>query len=122
MKKISLRHKISGIESSQSGIGISTSARKYYRQARPEYANAPKDDINNAIAQEFASATPEHRFKLRSGEIAEIRRSNNFLLVAAIRGRGTASARYDIIVIQQSYKQPPEELRKRRLQPGWGEG
>jgi len=111
---------MAGIEPTQIGIGVSTSARKYYKQAHPELANAPKDEINHAIAQEFARAEPRHRFKLRSGEIGEIRVSNNLYLIAAIRGRGTMGARYDVIVIQPTYKEPPEELRKTRLQPGWG--
>jgi len=75
---LSCRHKNAGIEQTQSGIGISTSARKYYREIHPEMAGIMNAELNQSIA------------------------------------------RYDVIVIQPSYKEPSDEIRKMRLQPGWG--
>lgn len=114
-------HKLSEIkEVSQSGIGVSVSVRKYVRQYVPNTAHMSNAELNEMIANEFAKGEPVHRFRLRSGEIAEIRRSVNFYYVAVMRGRGTADVRYDVIVVQPSYKQVEEEEKKRRLQHGWG--
>lgn len=108
------------MEASKGGIGVSVSARKYMRAYFPETAGVRNVDLNEMIAGDFASAEPVYRFKLRSGEIGEIRKSSKLYYVAAVRGRGTAGARYDILVLQPSYKPVEENLRKRRLEPGWG--
>ena len=114
---ISKRHKVAGIEHSQSGIGVSTSARIYARrfygsQGNTVWAVARNDKVNDLLAQDFSASEPRHRFKLKSGEIAEIRKSSTFVYVAAMR-RGT----YDIIILQKAYKEPREpEISKRRLQ------
>lgn len=118
---ISIGHKVAGIEKSQGGIGVSTSARIYARYAYAEqgntiWATARNDKINDLLGQMFLSAEPRHRFKLKSGEVAEIRKSSMFYFVAAIRG-GT----YDIIVIQKAYKEADPEISKRRLKSKeWG--
>jgi len=103
---ISKRHKISklaGIESPSGGggVGISTAVRKYWRQHYQSVPNmlGPNDQINYLIAMDYAGAKPLHRFILRSGEPAEIRQSQRFFYLAAIR----QNKRHDIIVIQPSF-------------------
>lgn len=122
MKLISSRHKTAAapMEMSSSNIGVSVTARKYFRQANPDFAHMPNAQLNEEIAAEFAKATPIYRFKLKTGEIAEVRESMGHFLIAAIRGRGTESVRYDVIVVQPSLKPVREEIRKQRMQPGWG--
>lgn len=122
MKPISLRHKTfaTSMEMSSANIGVSVTARKYFRRANPAFANMPNAQLNEEIAAEFAKATPVYRFKLRSGEIAEVRESMGHFMIAAVRGRGTTNVRYDIIVVQPSFKPVREEIKKQRLQPGWG--
>ena len=104
---LSIRHKISkraGIEAPQGGggVGISTAVRKYWRQHYQSVPNmmGPNDQINYIIAMDYAGAKPLHRFILRSGEPAEIRQSQKFFYLAAIR----QNKRHDIIVIQPSFK------------------
>jgi hypothetical protein len=106
--KLSIRHElqsIAGIEVPSTGgsIGISTAVRKYWRKyfSGVQGMAGRNDEINIIIASDYAGAQPIHRFILRSGEPAEIRKSNKFYYVAAIRKNG----RHDIIVIQPSYKQ-----------------
>jgi hypothetical protein len=117
---ISKRHKIAGIEQSQSGVGVSTSARIYARrfygsQGNNIWATAPNDKVNDLLAQDFSSSSPMHRFKLKSGEIAEIRKSATFIYVAVMR-----HGSYDIIVLQKAYKEAKPEISKRRLEsPEW---
>jgi hypothetical protein len=119
--KISKLQKISGIEQSSSGIGVSTSARIYARkfygsQGNNIWATARNNKINDLLAGLFASAEPKHRFKLKSGEVAEIRQSDTFYFIAAIRG-----GRYDIIVLQKAYKEADPKISKRRLEGiEWG--
>jgi len=114
--KSRLYYKIAGIELAQNGIGISTSARIYSRQFYSSQGNtiwaaARNDKVNNLLASMFASGQPIHRFKLRSGEIGEIRKSGPFYFVAAMR-RGS----YDVIILQKAYKEPRNpEISKRRL-------
>lgn len=106
------------------GIGISVAARKYirayYRQQGVDAMQMNNKKLNEVIAADFASANPLHRFRLRSGEIAEIRKSHDFVYIAAIRGRGTAASQFDVIFVQPTWKEAPEEVRKYRLKPGWG--
>jgi hypothetical protein len=115
MKQISIR---AGIEVPVGGsIGISTSVRKYWRNY---YKNVPgmlgrNDAVNYLIAMDFANGQALHRFVLRSGEVAEVRKSGHFIYIAVIRKGG----RQDIIVIQPSYKEAPEEIKKKRLTKEW---
>ena len=100
-------------------IGVSTRARKYWRQYWTG-KNVPNMVGNNAIinevmAADYAKAEPLHRFPLRSGEDAEIRLSHAFYYVAVIRNNG----QHDIIAIQAAYREPPEEVRKRRMTDEW---
>ncbi len=71
--------------------------------------------VNEMIATDYANASPLHRFPLRSGEDAEIRLSHKFYYIAVIRSAG----QHDIMVIQSSYREPPEEVRKQRLTEEW---
>ncbi len=114
--------KIAGIEQAQNGIGISTSSRIYARrfygsQGNNIWATASNDKINDLLAQDFVASEPRHRFKLKSKEVAEIRKSSTFIYVAVMR-RGT----YDIIVLQKAYKEPRNpEISKRRMESvEWG--
>lgn len=100
------------------GVGVSRSAREYWQQL---FANDPKmqglrkGDIHEIMAWDYANAEPLSRFKLRSGEKAEIRKSKSFYFVAAIRQNG----QHDIIVLQPTWKEVSEEVRGKRLQPEW---
>ena len=89
MSPISSRHKEAAapIELSSSGVGVTVSVRKYFRQANPTYTHMPNAELNEEIASEWSGATPIHRFKLRSGEIAEVRESSGHFLIAAMRLR-----------------------------------
>lgn len=108
----------------QAGIGVSTTVRMFMRQNDPTVAGMHNPELNERIASDFAKGKPMHRFRLTKGPtkgLAEIRQSGKFFYVAAIRGRGTAQAGYDILVVQQAYKPPKTEgLEKKRLEPGWG--
>jgi len=117
---LSIRH-MAGVERGTSAnIGVSTSARNYWRKYY-QTQNVPQMLGNNAIineliASDYAKAKPLHRFPLRTpGEDAEIRLSHKFYYVAAIRPNG----QHDVIVIQPMYKEPPEEVRQRRLTEEW---
>ena len=115
--------KIAGMEMSQSGIGVSTGARMFMRNSDPRATGLHNPELNEMIATDFSKGTPVHRFKLTKGErkgIAEIRQSGSYYYVAFVRGRGTTDAGYDILVIQQSYKESNQGLTKSRLAPGWG--
>jgi len=118
MKKISVRHN-AGIEQPSGGgsIGISTKVRQYWRKHFAGVAGmlGPNDTVNYLIALDYDGATPVHRFILRSGEPAEIRKSHNFSYIAAIRKTG----RHDIIVIHPSFKEPTEEVKKNRMTQTW---
>jgi hypothetical protein len=108
------------IEQSSIGIGVSVSARKYWRSYWAQ-RNLPSmlgrnQQVNEVIGGDFKSAQPLHRFWLKSGEPAEIRRSNNFYYVAAMRG----PSKYDVIVIQSRYKEGiSPESSKETLKPEW---
>lgn len=120
--RLSGRHNISsrklaGIESTEAGIGVSLTARKYWRQ---HFAGTPEMlgsnyDINSTIAMEYSSATPVWRFPLESGEDAEIRQSKWFHFVAAIRSNG----RHDVIVIQPTWMQGKPGSSELRLKQEW---
>lgn len=126
IKMISYRDivKTSGIEMTQSGIGISSSVRIFMRYNDPNAAGLENQELNEMIAKDFSNGTPEYRFRLNRGErkgVAEVRKSGAYFYIAFLRGRGTAEHGYDILVVQRDYKAAPTEgLRKRRLQPGWG--
>lgn len=116
--KLSYRNKIAGLETSSFGVKISTSARiafrKYYSSwGMNNVASMRNADLNDVIASDFLNAEPQHRFRLRSGEIAEIRKSpkSQWYYVAKMESAG-----YSIIIIQHSYKEPPPEIRKHRLE------
>lgn len=104
------------IEKSSLGVGVSTTARIYARKYYSSWgisniAGMRNADLNDLLAGDFLKAEPRHRFLFKSGEIAEIRKSHSFYYVAVVR-----SGNYDIIVIQPDYKEPPEEVRKYRLE------
>lgn len=111
--------KRAAIEKSSLGIGVSVMARKYWRAyyAQKGVANMLGDNafVNDAIAGDFANAQYVHRFWLRSGEPAEIRKSHDFYYVAAMRG----PSQYDIIVIQPRYREAPSEISQERQKPEW---
>ena len=113
--------KIAGMERAPNGIGVSTSARilarkSYADQGNLIWATARNEQINTLLSTDFASAEPKHRFKLKSGEVAEIRKSATFYYVAAIRG-----GNYDILVLQTAYKEAHPDISKRRLENiEWG--
>jgi hypothetical protein len=114
-------NKISTIEDAGGNIGVSTAVRKYMRKVNQNMAHMRNLELNEIIAADFSKATPVHRFKLKSEELAEIRKSGNMYYIAVIRGRGSSVAKYDIIVVQPTYKEPKDkEISKTRLQPGWG--
>lgn len=102
------------------GIGVSTRARKYWRlyYAGKGLMNMLGDNafINDALAGDFTKAEPLHRFWLKSGEPAEIRKSNEFYYVAVMRG---GAKKYDIITIQPTFKDPQEGVRKKTLTDEW---
>ncbi|MFA5023477.1 MAG: hypothetical protein WC523_00770 [Patescibacteria group bacterium] len=116
--KLSLRHN-AGIETPSGGgsIGISTKVRKYWREYYKSVPGmlGPNDSINYLIAMDYNSATPLHRFILRSEEPAEIRKSHEFVYIAVIRKTG----RHDIIVIQKSFKEAPDTTKKQRMTQEW---
>jgi len=114
--------KRAAIEPSSMGVGVSTSVRKYVRnyyakQGVDNMASLRNKELNDVVAADFLKASPLHRFKLRSGEVAEIRKSHAFYYIAKVRKGGGG---YDLIVIQSAIKQPSEEVRKKRLEQGWG--
>ena len=111
--------KLAGIEVPSGGgkIGVSTSTRKYWRK---NYESVPgmqgtNDEINFLIAIDYSNATPLHRIILKSGEPGELRNSGTFYYLAVIRKDG----RHDIVVIQPSFKEPPEEVKSYRLTDEW---
>lgn len=122
--KLSCRHftKFADFEPSSKGVNVSAGARKYVRNAIPEYRHLRNYELNELIADDFLKLQPWTRFKLTKTfqGIAEVRKSDRWVYIAMIRGRGTAQPGYDIITIQPNSKEVSEELRKVRLQPGWG--
>lgn len=109
MLKLSQRQITAAMERSSSGIGVSTTVRKYLRKFYQSWgwedmAHMRNKDLNEIVAQDFMQAQVVHRFKLKTGEVAEIRKSKNMYYVAAIRGSS-----YDILVVQPNYKQPQQK-------------
>ena len=106
------------------GVGVSTTVRMYYRQYYAQrdvrVMQMRNAQLNEVIASDFLGAERIHRFKLRSGEIADIRKDSRFYMIGVVRGRGTTETRLDVIVIQPRYREAPEAIRKERLKPGWG--
>ncbi len=99
-------------------VGVSVTARKYWRQYYQAVPQMLGDNaiVNEMIATDYSNATPLHRFPLRApNEDAEIRMSHKFYYIAAIRPTG----QHDIMVIQPSYREPPEDVRKQRLTEEW---
>ena len=111
--------KRAALERSSLGIGISTTARlywrKYYSQHNtPNMALLPNAQLNTIMGSDFKNAKPLHRFKLKDGSKAEIRKSHDFFYLAKI-----SSGTYDILTIQAAYKEATPEISQRRLTPGW---
>lgn len=103
--KLSQRQKTAGIEQSRHGVGVSTTARMYARKYYSSWgwsdlASMRNAELNDILAQDFMRAESKHQFKLRSGDMAEIRQSQNMYYVAVNRGGNN----YDIIAIQSGYK------------------
>ncbi len=117
MNKLSQRHIVAAVaEKSRAGIGVSTAARKYARKYYTSWgwkdmASMRNADLNEILAQDFMRGELKHKFKLRDGSMAEIRKSNTMYYVAKIRSDGG----YDILVIQGSYKPPKKE---KKWKPG----
>lgn len=126
MKQLSIRDEplssLAGIEtpSGGGGVGISTSARKFWRKHFAGVTNmlGTNDQVNYLIALDFSGATPIHRFILNSGEPAVIAKSNSFFYIGVVRKNG----RQDVIVMQPSYKEPSEQVKKQRMTQEWLEG
>lgn len=110
-------YRFGAIEDTSVGVGVSTAARKYWRQmfqSQPHFLGT-NAEINEVIAADYAAAEPIHRFKLKSGEQGEIRKSRSFYFVGVIRQGG----RHDVIVIQPSWKFVKDDIRQERLKgPG----
>lgn len=114
---LSNRHKVAAIEPSSFGIGVSTGVRKYFREY---YAKSGVDamaglrnkELNDVIAADFQKAQVLHRFKLKSGEVGEFRKSHNFYYLGVIRSGG---GKYDVIAVQPSIKDVSEKVRKKRM-------
>jgi len=114
---LSIRH-VAMERGTSANVGVSVTARKYWRQYYQSVPQMLGDNaiVNEIIATDYANAAPLHRFPLRApDEDAEIRLSHKFYYIAAIRPNG----QHDIIVIQPSYREPPEDVRKRRLTEEW---
>lgn len=116
MKKISYRQKIAEIELAQNGLGVTTTARMYARQywagqGNEVWARARNDKVNDWLALDFMRSEPKHLFKLKSGEVAEIRRSTDFSYIAKRMGGS-----YVIMVLQPTYKEVKEEISKSRFE------
>jgi len=116
MNKLSCRHKIAAIEKSSLGVGVSTSvrifARRFYTSAGAQaVASMRNADLNDVLAGDFLKAIPQHRFRLKDGNIGEIRKGSNFYFVAKMIGSS-----YDIIVLQSAYKETRPEISKHRLE------
>lgn len=92
--------KLSGIEPTGQGIGVSTTVRKKYREADSGSKFISNKELNTVIAGDFIGAKFISRFLLKSGEVAEIRKSSKFYYVAVIRSTG----KYDILTIQSDIK------------------
>ena len=112
--------KEAGIEPTSMGGGVSTAVRKYWR-AYYKQKNVPSMLGDNKIVNEIiygdaAKATPMHRFLLKSGEVAEIRKSSVFYYVIVYR---SGASRIDVIAIQPSFKAAPPEISKSRMTPEW---
>ena len=121
-------YKAAKIEYASNGMGVSgtarTTAKKYYAAQQQEgqgnliWSTSNNERINDLLAMDFANAEPRTRFKLKTGEVAEIRKSHSseFYYIAAMR-RGT----YDILVLQTGMKDVDPKISKRRLESiEWG--
>jgi len=98
-------------------IGVSVTAKKYFRKWSPESAKIRSLELDKSIASAYANAQLVHRFRLKSGEIADIKKAASWYLIGIERAtEGFA----DVIVLQPAYKIAPEEIRKERTQEGWG--
>lgn len=105
------------------GIGVSITARKYWRDyfASVDAMLGRNDEINYLIAMDYSKSQLVYRFILNSGEPAEIRKSNSFYYVSAIRSNG----KHDVITMQSSYKEPrtkADVIKKLRLSEDWVKG
>lgn len=108
--------KQAGIELAQNGMGVSTSVRKKIREMWSAKGNtvwekAPNSKVNDVVAKLFESGEPQTLFRLKSGHIAEIRKTDNFYMVGAKR-RGS----YDILVIQERYNTVNPSISKKRFE------
>ena len=119
-------YKIAKMQYASNGMGVTDTARKkakeYYAgqdqggQGNLIWSTSPDDRINDLLTMDFEAAQTEWRFKLKSGEVAEIRKSSTFYYIAAMR-RGT----YDILVLQTGMKPVNPKSIKRRLESiEWG--
>jgi hypothetical protein len=100
MNKISKRHIIAGLEKADNKIWVTTSARMSLRKENEKYKVMRNVVLNEYIATAFQYAKSEHKFKLRSGEIAHIRKAGSRYFVAVERTNGDLA----IIAVQTGFK------------------
>lgn len=121
ISQLDILHRYSAVaEMTQSGIGVGTGVRLYFRKSVPQAAGLNNAELNEFIASLFTQSEPVHRFKLRSGEIAEIRKGQSLYFVSVIRSGDGSGVRFDIIAIQPVMKEVSEDIKKQRMSPNWG--
>jgi len=120
MKSI-MNNKTADIERARNGVGVSTTARIYARKYYASWgwtdmSRMRNADLNEILAQDFMQAEPMHKFRLKTGDIAEIRHSQSMYYIGVV-----SNNTHNIIAIQSGYK--TSGLSKERLQdPEWGKG
>lgn len=121
--------KRAAIENSSMGVGVSTSARLFFRnyyQTRgvDSMSSLRNNELNDVIASDFLKAWGNgsgagaiHKFKLKDGSVGLFAKSAAFYYLAKMDKGGKIS----IISVQSAIKNPSEQVRKLRLQDKqWG--
>lgn len=112
--------KRAAMESSSSGINISVTARKKWREYYkgknlPSMQLMGNKMLNDVIAGDFAKSKPVHRFLSKSAnEPIEIRKSSNWYYLAAYR-----NGKYDVLTMQPDIKEPSHQVSEHRLTKEW---
>ena len=114
-------HKLAGIERSTSGIGVSTTARlywkAYYTQNGVTGMLGDNAFMNDAIAGDVSGSQLVHRFLLKSGEVADVRVSHSFYYICVLQQGSESIDR--VIAVQPTYREAPDDVSKRRLTKEW---